>query len=1057
MSNQTLYSETWISGATRWDWRAESGDWRFLSVDWPEAWDTGGTVVLDVDWDDNPYTDIDLLWLSEMPHGYSEDDPEAYGDNTFYIESRSTNNYAGGGSHDWGTYTGTSREIFAVPAKRGMHQFVFHTALHGVQTNDNPLNVSVGYVAAEESGFERVVTDWSQGSGVDAVHIVSTVPLSVDSVTAQGWSQPVHFDNETAYQDVSNDKMTSSWWHNVTVQNSTELNIEMNAHDDADLDLFLFRDSNGDGSFSSGEEIARSWTSSSAEEIRIVDPEDGNYSIAVHGYSVPGDMVQFWIEIEVVGGDELVITDQQSLTSPEIDTIWPNGSETLAGLVPASAFQVNLSFDRPEYAGAWSGFIDITLEGQISFRMPYTYELVELDPEVSFVVPSNLTQTNVSVPIRLHALDTGIGFRLDDLNWDPVSQSTTIPEADLVEALDTTGSHHNLTAIWNSGNHFAMPENLSLREVWINSTLPEVEQWHDYIATLADISNNTAESFLSIAYDITAPHLAVSNIPWITNQEYLTYTIQTEPDATVTHSGVPVELDENGHAEVTVQLTPAGVRGSATSPFYYVHGSSVFELEVGDHAGNSVVRDFIVVYDPDTPEAQLIDIVDQAGYHYSSEQITTPVNMSEGLLYISTPSDVRDWCLRVESAISNHSIEQCQYGNLIPPVVLDDTSGWNISTLEYGINVSALPDGQHTISLELVDWANNTFVGQWPLVLDRTTPNVEWEISPGTNSSFFDHRQGLSWLSSEEAHIRFTIDGILISERTGILGGALFELNHTGIHEVCMEATDATGVQENSNRFSDCRTISLDPSIYHTQVISNWDGGLVSVDQVQATLQRGPNQEIWWSRSGSPGSNLIEPGADIVILTFNLLEGENRFVIEINALDHTDEYVLTIVKDTMSPELSFTEVENYTTPLETIRVVSGICEAGAMLMLWSEIDSKQLLCDSSGEFEIHIEIPVSPGEHVIEGLSVDAANNQRNYSIEVLKQEWLDWAIEDARNSGPMLWWFSLAALLLIMGVSVTRSVIRRRRARIDRIERQGPDLDEIMSEIEDSVFSDSE
>ena len=128
-----------------------------------------------------------------------------------------------------------------------------------------------------------------------------------------------------------------------------------------------------------------------------------------------------------------------------------------------------------------------------------------------------------------------------------------------------------------------------------------------------------------------------------------------------------------------------------------------------------------------------------------------------------------------------------------------------------------------------------------------------------------------------------------------------------------------------------------------------------------------------------------------------------------------------------------------------------------MLMLWSEIDSKELLCDSSGEFEIHIEIPVSPGEHVIEGLSVDAANNQRNYSIEVLKQEWLDWALEDARNSGPMLWWFSLAALLIIMGVSVTRAVIRRRRARIDRIERQGPDLDEIMSEIEDSVFSDRE
>ena len=67
VSNQTLYSEEWISGATRWDWRAESGDWRFLSIEWPEEWATGGTAVIDVDWDDNPYTDIDVLWLSETP------------------------------------------------------------------------------------------------------------------------------------------------------------------------------------------------------------------------------------------------------------------------------------------------------------------------------------------------------------------------------------------------------------------------------------------------------------------------------------------------------------------------------------------------------------------------------------------------------------------------------------------------------------------------------------------------------------------------------------------------------------------------------------------------------------------------------------------------------------------------------------------------------------------------------------------------------------------------------------------------------------------------------
>ena len=1052
VSNQTLYDEEWISGATRWDWRAESGDWRFLSVEWPEEWDTGGTAILDVDWEDNPYTDIDVLWLSEMPHGYAEDDPDAYGDSTFFIESRSTNNHAGSGSHNWGTFTGTSREMFAVPAEQGVHQMVLHTALHGVSTNDNPLNISVGYIAAEESGFERVVTDWSEGSGVDAVHVVSTVPLNVDSVSAYGWSQPAHFDNETAFQDVSGDKMTASWWHNMTVQNSTELNIKMNAHEDSDLDLFLFRDSNGDGTFSSGEEIARSWSGSSAETIRIVDPEDGNYSVAVHGYSVPSGTVQFWIDIEVVGGDELVITDQLALTKGEIDAIWPNGSDTLAGQVPASALQVNLAYERPETAGIWTGFIDITVEGGISLRLPYTYELVELDPEVSFSVPPNLTQTNSVVPVRLHALDTGIGFRLDDLNWESTDEDTNVPDADLVEAIDTVGAHHNLTSIWNSGNHFAMPENVTFREVWVNATLPAIEQWHDYRATLTDISNNSAEAYLSVAYDVTAPTLSLSNIPWITNQQNLTYTIQTEPGASLSHSGNEVELDENGHAVLTIQLTEAEIKSNANSTFFYVQGNSVFDVAVSDAAGNSFTREFTVVYDPDAPNADLLDISDQAGFHYTPAQISTPVNMSEGLLTVSIPVDIRDWCLRITALNSPHEIEQCESDQLIPQTVLEDEPGQTSTVTQYQVDTTELPDGDYLISLEMTDWANNTATEEWPLALDRTTPIVEWAISPGTEDAFFDHRQGLSWISSEEAHVRFTIDGVLISERTAITSGALFELNHTGVHEVCLEAVDHTETQENDNRFLECRSILLDASIYSTHVAADWNGGLMAIDEVEAILQRGPDQEIWWSRSDAEGKHLIEPGASVVSIVFDLIEGENQFLIEIHALDHVDNYTLSIVRDTTAPMLSFSEVTNRTTPLATTRVVSGICEQGAMVMLWTEVESKEFVCDSSEQFEVLIAIPEVPGTHTINGLTVDAANNQHSSSIEVMEQEWIDWAIEDARNSGPMLWWFSFAVTALLLAIAVPTTLLRRRRARRDEIEKHGPDLENIMSEIEQAA-----
>jgi len=386
---------------------------------------------------------------------------------------------------------------------------------------------------------------------------------------------------------------------------------------------------------------------------------------------------------------------------------------------------------------------------------------------------------------------------------------------------------------------------------------------------------------------------------------------------------------------------------------------------------------------------------------------------------------------------------------LIPQIVMQDDPGQVSTVTQYQIDTTELPDGDYLISLEMIDWANNTDTEEWPLALDRTTPLIEWAISPGTEDSFFDHRQGLSWLSSEEVHVRFTIDGVLISERTAITSGALFELNHTGVHEVCLEAVDFTEPQENDNRFLECRSILLDASIYNTHVAADWNGGLVAIDQVETILQRGPDQEIWWSRTDVEGEHLIEPGASVVSVIFDLIEGENQFLIEIHALDHVDNYTLSIVRDTTPPVLSFFEVTNRTTPLVTTRVVGGICEHGTTVMLWTEIESKEFVCDSSDQFEIHIAIPESPGTHIINGLAVDAANNQYTSSIEVMEQEWIDWAIEDARNSGPMLWWFSLAVIAALLAIAVPTTLLRRRRARRDEVENHEPDLEDIMSEIE--------
>ena len=55
-----------------------------------------------------------------------------------------------------------------------------------------------------------------------------------------------------------------------------------------------------------------------------------------------------------------------------------------------------------------------------------------------------------------------------------------------------------------------------------------------------------------------------------------------------------------------------------------------------------------------------------------------------------------------------------------------------------------------------------------------------------------------------------------------------------------------------------------------------------------------------------------------------------------------------------------------------------------------------------------------------------------------------------------MLWWFSLAGILLVLLIVVPAMAIRNRRSRVDKALRHGPDIDEIMSEVESASADDT-
>jgi len=1045
VSNQSLYTESMISGAMRWSWRAESGDWRFLTVEWPEELTSEGAILIDVDWDDNPYTDIDALWLTETPHEYFEENQLSYGPATFRIEERSANNHATSGQHNWGTFTGTSRETFVVPPTQGTHQLVLHTALHGVNTSDNPLNITVGYLAAESDGFRSAVDDWSEGNGSGIARIVSTVPLPVDSVESYGWVQPVSFDNQTAFQDDPDEKMTSSWWHNFTIKDAAELEINMDSYDDSDLDLFLFMDNDENGIITSSEQISSSRGSASSESIFIENPADGLYSIAVQGWQVSGTESNFWLELDIIAGSELSVSDFESINETNIASIWPSGSEILDGEVPSGALELNLSFTRPPSEGVWTGFVDIWLEGGAKIRLPYGYELTDPSPQIQFSMPENLTQTNQRIPLSLNSTDLGAGFSIQDVDWYLVESNETGHRvvADSAWALSTSGSLLNLTSAWNDeANSSGTP---LLRHLWVNSTLPEVEGWHDYVAHVTDYSGMSSESFLTVAFDSTPPSLAIHDVPWISSSPTVQISIQTEPGASIIVDDQWVSVDANGSAMHEVQLSPSqlGFHESLVDPypFFYLGDDNYFEVTSTDMAGNQNTASFQIVHDPSPPdEVSISSIVDNFGHSFDIVSSDNPLNISSGNLILRVPADFSEVCMSLSSSNWESPDQNC-ISSENPPLVLNSTTGTpsgsntdypEFSYAEIFLDFSFLDDGEYDFSLTVSDWSGNSHSFQQigGIEVDRDPPEVNWSLEITPLGLLSDHRQTLNWTSNEIIEFSVSVDGMPISQTAGLKGAIQFELNRTGYHLVCIHAVDSTSEQQNSNDFSECRQLELNQSTYQTD-LSNANSQLVALDAIQIEIEHHDSQEIRWSKVGSNESQSISPGDLIVPLTLDLEEGLNEFLIEVDTLDGTDTYTISILKDSIPPDLYFQEYQYRNAPLSTQREISGICEPGLIVSLSSPSGEIEISCPDTGKFTQVIPIPSNGGVHRIDGSSVDEAMNERTFSIEVLKQDWQEWAIDDASSLGPMFWWISAFGILVI----TTSAVIGHKTLRILRKE----------------------
>ena len=210
-------------------------------------------------------------------------------------------------------------------------------------------------------------------------------------------------------------------------------------------------------------------------------------------------------------------------------------------------------------------------------------------------------------------------------------------------------------------------------------------------------------------------------------------------------------------------------------------------------------------YDPVDPhEVELLTLIDQEHYSYHLDHIHHPVNLTEGELIFEIPADIREWCLVLIGVDNGQNSSDChQLAISQRPLVLNvlnASTGSPSNIAEYPstfnhslpLDLTDLADGSYVVTLSLKDWANNTHEESWPLAIDRTVPNVSWELDPVQGDVLGDHRQNLSWESSEAVSVIVTVNGVPQNGIFGTSGSLTFQLNRTGNHTACFFAVDLT-------------------------------------------------------------------------------------------------------------------------------------------------------------------------------------------------------------------------------------------------------------------------
>jgi uncharacterized repeat protein (TIGR01451 family) len=448
----TPYDNGYVYGSFSWGsgQRAETGDWRMFPylVSNPPA---GAVTLVDNQWEDYP-TDIDTLLLDQAPlwnlasAGGPPPNPAWFGPHTMDDLGHGSARMFTGSRWNWYYYTNidgftgaSAHEFVSAPASAGLGMMLQHAVLFGGQQPAVPFTATVALAS---------VTPNPVNIGPGLIQLPYTVNMSFQSGmdldglvlgNSFGWYQPLNLTGQPIYQDNPGDPMTSSWVYPLNLAANFYLDVTTsNGVAAEDLDLNVVRDNDSSGTWTAGDTVVGSSGGPDFNEhVRLNALPDGDYLIAVHGFSVSGAPGYFDIAIKDVRGSGAL--SASGLPSPVVANTLYNFTVDLNTLPPgAGAWEGLLLFGPPQapsaievpvyfYQGgaektAWQ---DSVLPGDL---VTYTIALTEApgDPVLwSLTDPIPAGMNFVSVQ--------GATYAANQIQWSGLLGSSAIPNPEQFE------------------------------------------------------------------------------------------------------------------------------------------------------------------------------------------------------------------------------------------------------------------------------------------------------------------------------------------------------------------------------------------------------------------------------------------------------------------------------------------------------------------------------------------------------------------------------------------------------------------------------------------------